>query len=117
MSPAPRNRSSALTKASDGYKAVYEEYRRRMAGLFAEMYQGRCQHKLGKFKEASAIFTHLLDNPDTPEFRPLRLKVMPLAVESWFAQKLYLEIVNQAVPFIDALRRARTGPTMQCKCG
>ena len=107
----------ALTKASDGYKAVYEEYRTRMAGLYARLYQGRCQHKLGKYKDASAIFTHLLDNPDTPEFRPLRLKVMPLAVESWFAQRLYLEIINQGVPFIEVLRSGedRTDDAMQMR--
>ena len=107
----------ALTKASDGYKAVYQEYRRRMAGLFAEMYQGRCQHKLGNFKEATAIFDHLLDNPDNSEFRPLRVKVMPLAVESWFAQQLHLETVNRAVPFIESLRPGedRTDDAMQMR--
>jgi tetratricopeptide (TPR) repeat protein len=107
----------ALTKASDGYKTVYEEYRTRMAGLYAHMYQGRCLHKLGKYKDASSIFTHLLDNPDTPEFRPLRVKVMPLAVEAWFDQQLHLEIVNQAVPFIDALRPGedRTDDVMQMR--
>src|SRR4029450_1053608 len=88
-----------------------------MAALFAEMSQGRCQHKLGKFKDASAIFTHLLDNPDTPEFRPLRVKVMPLAVASWVAQKLFLEVVNQAVPFIDSLKseEQRTDDAMQMR--
>ncbi|MCI0358649.1 MAG: hypothetical protein L0211_09205, partial [Planctomycetaceae bacterium] len=112
-----KDQLEALAKASDGYKGVYEEYRTRMAGLYARMYQGRCQHKLGKFKEASAIFTHLLDNPDTPEFRPLRMKVMPLAVEAWFGQQLYLEIVNQAVPFIDSLRTGedRTDDVMQMR--
>jgi hypothetical protein len=115
--PGSKEHIDSLTKAESGYRGVYEEYRTRMAGLYARMYQGRCQHKLGKYKEASAIFTHLLDNPDTPEFRPLRLAVMPLAVESWFAQKLYLEIINQAVPFIDALRPGedRTDDAMQMR--
>jgi hypothetical protein len=115
--PGSKEQIDALTNASDGYKAVYEEYRTRMAGLYAHLYQGRCQHKLGKYKDASAVFSHLLDNPDTPEFRPLRVAVMPLAVESWFAQRLYLEIINQAVPFIAALRSGedRTDDAMQMR--
>jgi len=115
--PGTKEQTESLTKASDGYKTVYEEYRTRMAGLYAHMYQGRCQHKLGKYKEASSVFTHLLDNPDTPEFRPLRVKVMPQAVEAWFAQRLFLEIVNQAVPFTDALRPGedRTDDAMQMR--
>lgn len=99
-----KDQVAALTKAAAGYKAVYEDYRTRMAGLYARMYQGRCEHKLGKHKDASSIFTHLLDNPDTPEFRPLRLKVMPLAVDAWYAQKLYLEIIERAVPLIESLK-------------
>ena len=108
----------ALTKASDGYKTVYEEYRTRMAGLYARMYQGRCQHKLGKYKDASSIFTHLLDNPDTPEFRPLRREgdaaggrglVRPAAVPGDRQPGRAVHRCRSA--------RARTGPTTRCRCG
>ena len=100
-----KEQADTLTKATDSYKEVYEKYRTRMAGLYARMYQGRCLYKLKKTKEASAIFTELLANPDAPEaFHTLKVKVMCLAVESWFAQSLHLEIVGKAMPVIDSLR-------------
>jgi hypothetical protein len=100
-----KEQTDVLTKATDAYKEVYEKYRTRIAGLYARMYQGRCLAKLKKHKEASAIFAELLANPDAPEaFHTLKVKVMPLAVESWFAQALYLEIVSKAVPVVDGLR-------------
>ena len=107
-----------LAAAAEDYKEIYEKYRTRIAGLYARMYQGRCLQKLKKNKEASAIFAELLSNPDSPEaFHTLRVKVMALAVESWFAQSLHLEIVNKAVPVIDSLRPGedRTDEAMQMR--
>lgn len=97
--------TDALTSAADMYKKIYEDYRTRMAGLYARMYQGRCLQKLGKHKEASAVFNELLANPDNSDaFRGLKLKLMPLAVESWMAQQLYPEILDKAVKFIESAR-------------
>ena len=85
--------TQTLTAAADAYKKIYEDYRTRIAGLYARMYQGRCLQKLGKHKEAAAFFNELLANPDSPDaFRALKLKVMALAVEFWMAQQLYPEI-------------------------
>lgn len=87
----------ALTAAAADYKKVYEDYRTRLAGLYARMYQGRCLQKLHKDKEASAIFSELLANPDNPDaFRALKIKVMAQAVDSWLAQSLPLEILKKA---------------------
>ena len=97
--------TEALTKAADSYKEVYELYRTRLAGLYARMYQGRCLYKLGKPKEASAIFSELLANPDTPDqFRALKLKVMTVAVDSWAAQGLSLETIDKAGKLVDSAR-------------
>jgi tetratricopeptide (TPR) repeat protein len=105
LPPDSKEQTEVLTKATDGYKEVYEKYRTLLAGLYARMYQGRCLHKLKKYKEASAIFNELLANPDAPEaFHKLKIKVMCLAVESWAAQSLFLEIVSKGVPVIDSLR-------------
>src|SRR4051794_5856684 len=97
--------TQTLTAAADAYKKIYEDYRTRIAGLYARMYQGRCLQKLGKHKEASAFFNELLANPDAPDaFRTLKLKVMALAVDSWMAQQLYPEILDKAAPMIDKAR-------------
>ena len=58
--------TDTLNAAAAAYQKVYENYRTRLAGLYAQMYQGRCLQKLGKHKEATAIFKLLLANPDTP---------------------------------------------------
>lgn len=95
----------ALTSAADMYKKIYEDYRTRMAGLYARMYQGRCLQKLGKHKEASALFNELLANPDNSDaFRMLKLKLMPLAAESWIAQQLYPEVLDKAGKFVEEAR-------------
>lgn len=97
--------TDAVSSAADLYKKIYEDYRTRMAGLYARMYQGRCLQKLGKHKEASALFNELLANPDSSaEFRTLKLKLMPLAAESWIAQQLYPEVLDKAVKFVEAAR-------------
>ncbi|MEX2176675.1 MAG: hypothetical protein WD872_20075 [Pirellulaceae bacterium] len=101
-----KQQTETLAAASTAYKDISEKYRTRLAGLYARMYYGRTLLKLGKPKEATAIFNELLANPDQEEFRALKLKVMPLAVDAWSAQALHLEIINKAVPFIDALRPA-----------
>ena len=105
LPPDSKQQADLLNKAKDAYAEVYEKYRRRIAGFYARMYQGRCLQKLKKNKEASAIFSELLSNPDSDQaFHTLKVKVMALAVESWFTQSLHLEIVNKAVPVIDSLR-------------
>jgi hypothetical protein len=97
--------TDTLTQATADYKDVYEKYRTRLAGLYARMYQGRCLYKLGKPKEASAIFGELLANPDEPDaFRTLKVKAMALAVESWAAQGLSLEIIDKAGKLVDTAR-------------
>lgn len=97
--------TDTLTQAVADYKDVYEKYRTRLAGLYARMYQGRCLAKLGKAKEASAIYSELLSNPDEPDaFRTMKVKVMALAVEAWEAQGLHLEIIDKAGKLVDAAR-------------
>jgi hypothetical protein len=100
-----KERAEMLTKAADIYKDIYNNYRTRLGGVYCHLYEGRCLLKLGRYKDASAVFGELLANPDKEEaFRTLKYKTMPLAVEAWFAQNLYLEIINKALPVIELAR-------------
>jgi hypothetical protein len=99
--------TEALTKAAKEYSEIYDKYRTRLAGLYARMYQGRCNQKLGKHKEALAFFGDLLANPDSPEaFRTLKAKVLELAVDSWLELKLYPEVLSKVAPMVDNARPA-----------
>jgi hypothetical protein len=97
--------TQTLTVAAEAYKKIYEDYRTRIAGLYARMYQGQCLQKLGKHKEASVFFNELLTQADSPDaFRVLKLRTMPLAVDSWMAQKLYPEIMDRPVKMVESAR-------------
>lgn len=99
--------TKTLTAAATLYGEVYDKYRTRLAGLYARMYQGRCQQKIGKTKEALTIFTELLEQPDNPEeFRTLKLKTFQLAAEAWLASEppRYAEAVKALQPWIEGAR-------------
>jgi hypothetical protein len=88
---------------------VYDKYRTRLAGLYARMYQGRCNQKLDKLKEALTFYAELLDQPDNPEeFRALKLKTMLLASQAWLASQppLHQEAVKFLEPWIENARPA-----------
>jgi len=102
-----REWTQSLTAAADAYKATYEGNPKRAAGVQARILQGRCWQKLGKHKDATALFNDLLANEED-EFRWIRLKVMPLAVESWTAQQLFLEVWERGAKLIDDARPSET---------
>ncbi|MFK8113883.1 MAG: hypothetical protein AB8B91_16900 [Rubripirellula sp.] len=105
-----------LTKAADRYDGIYKRYRSRLAGLYARMYQGRCNHRLGKTKDALGYYGELLDQPDTPDaFRILKTKALRLALESWMSpqEKKYAVAIKTASEWITTVpRTAERDPDM-----
>lgn len=88
-----------LTEAAELYDGIYKKYRSRLAGLYARMYQGRCNQRLGKTKDALGYYGELLDQPDQPEeFRKLKTETLRLAMECWLApnEQKYFEAIKQA---------------------
>ena len=105
-----------LTEAANLYDAIYKKYRSRVAGLYARMYQGRCNQRLGKTKDALGYYGELLDQPDEPEeFRTLKTKTLRLAMECWLApqEKKYFEAIKQASQWLaSAPRNTERAPDM-----
>ena len=102
-----KERKELLNQAVAEFGKVYQDYRQRLAGLYAYMYQGRCYQKLGKLKEALANYVDLLDQPDSPDaFRVLKTKVLVMAMECWTdpAQKKHAEAIQQATEWLKKIR-------------
>lgn len=96
-----------LTEAADLYQGVYKDYRTRLAGLYARLYQGRANQKAGKLKDALGYYTELLDQPDEPEeFRRLKTQTLRLAMKGWLdpAEKKYVEAIKRGDDWIKKSR-------------
>ena len=96
-----------LDDAAKQYQEIYDKYRTRLAGLYARMYQGRCNQKLGKFRDALGFYAELLAQPDSPEeFRVLKTKTMKLAMECWLdpSEKKYVEAIKRGTEWVDKAR-------------
>jgi hypothetical protein len=107
--PGSKERTDYLIEAASLYDAIYKKYRSRLAGLYARMYQGRCNHRLGRTKDALGHYGELLDQPSAPEaFWKLKTKTLRLAMESWLdpQERKYLEAIKQASAWIDAAPRS-----------
>ena len=101
--------SDYLVEAAGLYDAIYKKYRSRLAGLYARMYQGRCNHRLGRTKDALGHYGELLDQPSSPEaFWNLKTKTLRLAMDSWLdpQERKYVEAIKQASGWIEAAPRS-----------
>ncbi len=87
-----------LSEAAALYDGIYKNYRGRLAGFYARLYQGRCNQRLGKLKDALGYYGELLDQPSESQgMFDLRTKTLRLAMECWLApsQKKYVETIKQ----------------------
>lgn len=96
--------SKYLIEAADMYDGIYKDYRTRLAGRYARMYQGRCYQRLGKSKEALGYFGELLDQPNEPEtLMMLKAKTLVMAMEAWLSpvEKKYVEAIKRGTRWFD----------------
>lgn len=76
----PRN--EGLADAERQFGELHEKYGTLLAGLYARMWQGRCQQHLGNIDEAMAIFDALLAQDDTSKpMIDLKRKVLGSVLE------------------------------------
>ena len=98
-----------LTEAAGMYDGIYKKYRTRLAGMYARMYQGRCNKRLGKTKDALGYFGELLDQPSEESLIPLKAKTLRLAMETWLSpgQRKYVEAIRRATKWFDESPREK----------
>ena len=74
----------ALEAAEQAFGVVAEKYRRRVAGLSAVLFQGRCRQALGDIQAALGFYEELLTLPnDEPALRLLKTKALSGAIDCW----------------------------------
>ncbi len=96
-----------LTEAASQYDEIYKKYRTRLAGLYARLYQGRANQRVGKLQDALGYYSELLDQPDEPEeFRTLKTKTLRLAMTGWLdpSEKKYVEAIKRGSEWIKKSR-------------
>jgi len=88
------------------YDEIYEKYRTRLAGLYARLYQARCEQKLGKHKECMALLNNdVFSQPDQPDpFRTLKIKGTILAMESWGALNQNADAISKGMAYVEKPR-------------
>ncbi|MDA1056048.1 MAG: hypothetical protein O3C40_37180 [Planctomycetota bacterium] len=96
-----------LTEAASQYDEIYKKYRTRLAGLYARLYQGRANQRIGKLQDALGYYSELLDQPDEPEaFRLLKTKTLRLAMDGWLhpSEKKYVEAIKRGADWVKKSR-------------
>ncbi|MGE0756532.1 MAG: hypothetical protein AB7F89_03745 [Pirellulaceae bacterium] len=105
--PGSKEATAYLSEAAETYDTIYKDYRVRIAGLYARMYQARCLIKLKKLKDASGFLGELLDQPDAPDaFRTLKTKVLKYAMEVWLdpSERKYVEAIRRGMDWMALAR-------------
>ncbi|QGJ69801.1 Hypothetical protein PBC10988_14880 [Planctomycetales bacterium 10988] len=79
----PQQQKKVLTEAAAAYGEIYEQFRHRVAGLQALMWQGLAYQEMKDFKQALARYEQILAIPAAtePVLRALQTKAMRLALQ------------------------------------
>ncbi|MBN1589224.1 MAG: tetratricopeptide repeat protein [Pirellulales bacterium] len=81
--PGSPEREAKLVEAAKQYRALFEQFGNRLAGLHARLLEGRCYQELGQYDKATFLFDELLNRPDnTPAIHELTNKTLVLALET-----------------------------------
>ena len=65
---AEKDRNELLKKAAGQFETIHQTYRTQIAGLYAQMWQGKCLEEMGQIGKALGIFNQLLEHPSRNRF-------------------------------------------------
>ena len=82
--PGSGDAKQRLSDASEQFQKLYEQYRLKVAGLSARLYQARCQQNLGDLVMALTFYEELLaQDANVPVLRDLIAKALRQAMQCW----------------------------------
>lgn len=76
-----------LQVAADKYEKVYEQFRRRFAGIYARLKQGNCYQEMGDAKRALGYYGEVQVQPDEAGLRDLKATAMHLTLQCLTSDK------------------------------
>lgn len=110
LPPASEEQKQLYLEAAARYDQIYKDYRLRIAGRTARLYQARCLLRLGRNREALAYLSELLElPPDSEPARMLKAKAMAMAMDSWLLpeEDKYLEVIRRGNRWFQETATAR----------
>lgn len=112
--PDSNDRKQLLSDASKDFQSLYEQYRLKVAGLTARLYQARCLQELGDLVMALTYYEELLvQDKNVPVLRDLAAKALRQAIQCWLddSQKKYDRAIEEGENWIrDAAPHELTSP-------
>ena len=102
-----KQRTDMLQQATAQFASIYEKHQRRLAGLYARMWQGRCHQELGDTKQALSYYGELLAQPDEPaELIVSKRRTLPLAMLCWLTESeaKFDEVARQGTAWLAQAR-------------
>jgi len=96
-----KEKNELLKRAAEKYGEIYEKYRRRLAGMYALLQQGKCYQEMGGKKnvtEALTYYQELLEQPEDPQpFRILRTKTLVQTLQCWLSDDIEEKKIDPAI--------------------
>ena len=112
FNPSSKDFRNGIEEAGKLFGVVAQKYRRRLAGLSAVLFQGRCRQALSDPKGALSFYEDLLTLPEgEPALRPLQTKALRGAIECWLDEKVNQKklAIEQAEKWIEKQRPNERG--------
>ena len=100
-----KERTELLEKAIAIYDDYAKDYRARLVGMRALLFQARCLSKLDKFDDASVLINEILKQPNNPLFLPLKRDASLLGAKTWFSSEppKYRTAITLMKPLVDSV--------------
>jgi len=115
--PGSPQRAELLDKSRAQFEVLYKRYRTQLAGLAAQMWQGKCFEEKGELGEAMGIFNQLMEHGD-PRLKSLQRHVGFFRIIVLGKRKEHALAADEAARWLQAnpaanVRRSREGLGVQ----